>query len=106
MHARRVGVARSQLRLARARLRLDAAAATAFLAESAAAGISEAASTTRSIGECARLSGSTVLLTLNPKHFDPPPTGVAIVDPTQSNTEPLPLDPVVEPDCDQGDDCC
>ncbi|HXG87626.1 MAG TPA: hypothetical protein VNJ02_04755 [Vicinamibacterales bacterium] len=47
-----------------------------------------------------------MLLTLNPKHFDPPPTGVAIVDPTQSNTEPLPLDPVVEPDCDQGDDCC
>jgi predicted nucleic acid-binding protein len=33
------------------------------------------------IAECARRAGVSTLLTLNPRHFDPPPAGVAIVVP-------------------------
>jgi predicted nucleic acid-binding protein len=33
------------------------------------------------IGECARDAGAEVLLTFNRRHFDPPPTGVRIVEP-------------------------
>jgi predicted nucleic acid-binding protein len=35
------------------------------------------------IAECASLAGAETLLTLNPRHFDPPPPGVAVVDPSQ-----------------------
>jgi predicted nucleic acid-binding protein len=34
------------------------------------------------IGECARQAGASVLLTFNRRHFDPPPEGVAIVEPS------------------------
>ncbi|MGH9644480.1 MAG: PIN domain-containing protein [Terriglobales bacterium] len=34
------------------------------------------------IGECARQAGATVLLTFNSRHFDPPPAGVKIVEPS------------------------
>lgn len=33
------------------------------------------------IGRCASQAGVETLLTLNPRHFDPPPPGVRIVDP-------------------------
>ena len=33
------------------------------------------------IGECARKGGASVLLTFNVRHFEPPPAGVAIVEP-------------------------
>ena len=36
------------------------------------------------IAECARGSRATVLLTLNSKHFDPPPAGVDIIDPVSA----------------------
>jgi predicted nucleic acid-binding protein len=34
------------------------------------------------IGECARQAGATTLLTFNRRHFDPPPDGVTIVEPS------------------------
>lgn len=60
---------------------LDAEAATAVLARSAAAGVGGGRIYDLIIGECARLSGVGVLVTLNPKHFEPAPEGVTIVDP-------------------------
>ena len=33
------------------------------------------------IAECARRSGAKALLTLNPRHFDPPPAGISIISP-------------------------
>jgi len=34
------------------------------------------------IGECARQAGASVLLTFNRRHFDPPPEGVTIIEPS------------------------
>ena len=34
------------------------------------------------LGECARQAGATVLLTFNSRHFEPPPAGVKIVEPS------------------------
>jgi predicted nucleic acid-binding protein len=33
------------------------------------------------IGECARHAGAAALLTFNRRHFDPPPDGVAVIEP-------------------------
>ncbi|OFW12479.1 MAG: hypothetical protein A3F69_04705 [Acidobacteria bacterium RIFCSPLOWO2_12_FULL_66_10] len=62
---------------------IDGGAATAFLARSAAAGVGGGRIYDAIIGECARLAGVRTLVTLNPKHFDPAPEGVAIIDPTR-----------------------
>jgi len=35
------------------------------------------------IAECARIGGAGVLLTLNSRHFDPPPAGVTVIDPSR-----------------------
>lgn len=34
------------------------------------------------IAECARQARAEVLLTFNPRHFDPPPQGVSVIDPS------------------------
>jgi predicted nucleic acid-binding protein len=34
------------------------------------------------IGTCVERAGAGVLLTLNPRHFDPPPAGVAVIEPS------------------------
>lgn len=36
------------------------------------------------IGECAVQARVDALLTFNPRHFDPPPKGVAVIDPTNA----------------------
>lgn len=36
------------------------------------------------IAECARKAKAETLLTLNRRHFDPPPQGVAVIDPSES----------------------
>ena len=38
------------------------------------------------IGECARSAGAGVLLTFNRRHFDPPPAGVTVTQPSQGET--------------------
>lgn len=62
---------------------LDGKAATTLLAKSAVAGVGGGRIYDVIIGECARLSGAGALVTLNPKHFEPGPEGVAIIDPTR-----------------------
>ncbi len=61
---------------------LDGAAAIALLARSASAGVGGGRIYDVIIGECARLSGAGALVTLNPRHFEPAPEGVAIIDPS------------------------
>jgi predicted nucleic acid-binding protein len=34
------------------------------------------------IAACARPAGATALMTFNPRHFEPPPEGVSVVDPS------------------------
>jgi len=63
---------------------LEGDAATAVLAKSAAAGVGGGRIYDVIIGECARLAGAEALVTLNPRHFEPPPLGVTIVDPTRA----------------------
>jgi predicted nucleic acid-binding protein len=36
------------------------------------------------IAECARRARARVILTFNPRHFDPPPTGVIVIDPSMA----------------------
>ena len=65
---------------------IDGGAATAFLARSATAGVGGGRIYDAIIGECARLAGARALVTLNPKHFDPAPEDVAIIDPTRERS--------------------
>jgi hypothetical protein len=53
----------------------------AVLARLATAGIAGGRTYDAVIGECAVRSGASVLLTFNPRHFEPPPAGVTIVVP-------------------------
>lgn len=53
----------------------------ALLGRLATMGIGGGRSYDAVIAECARKANVDALLTLNPKHFDPPPDGVAIVEP-------------------------
>jgi hypothetical protein len=46
-------------------------------------GISGGRSYDTLIGDCVRLAKATVLVTLNPRHFEPPPAGVTVVDPAR-----------------------
>lgn len=60
---------------------LDGEAAITLLARSASAGVGGGRIYDVIIGECARLAGAGALVTLNPKHFEPPPAGIAVIDP-------------------------
>jgi predicted nucleic acid-binding protein len=60
---------------------LDANGYRDVLGGLAAAGIGGGRTYDALIGRCASQSGVGLLLTLNPRHFDPPPPGVRIVDP-------------------------
>jgi predicted nucleic acid-binding protein len=63
-------------------LALSARELVAVLARLAAAGIAGGRTYDAVIGECAVRSGASVLLTFNPRHFEPPPAGVTVVVPT------------------------
>jgi predicted nucleic acid-binding protein len=60
---------------------LNSAAYRRLLRELAAASVAGGRTYDAVIGECARQAGASALLTFNRRHFDPPPDGVAIVEP-------------------------
>jgi len=60
---------------------LDGAAVVALLALLPAAGIAGGRTYDALIARCAQQAVAGALLTLNPRHFDPAPPGVAIVEP-------------------------
>jgi predicted nucleic acid-binding protein len=61
---------------------LEPAAHVALLRDLAKQGLGGGRTYDAIIGECARQAGASVLLTFNRRHFDPPPEGVAIVEPS------------------------
>ena len=61
---------------------LDGAAHVAVLARFASAGIGGGRTYDGLIAACAGSSRARALLTFNSRHFDPPPDGVTIVEPT------------------------
>jgi predicted nucleic acid-binding protein len=61
---------------------LDAPAHVAVLAQLAGAGIGGGRTYDGLIGACAAASHARTLLTFNGRHFDPPPHGVMIVEPS------------------------
>jgi predicted nucleic acid-binding protein len=63
---------------------LDGPAHIAVLDELALAGIGGGRAYDALIAACAEKSGARALLTFNARHFDPPPRGVAIVEPPGS----------------------
>lgn len=63
---------------------LTAGAYKRLLRHVATAGIAGGRTYDLVIAECARKARAETLLTLNPRHFDPAPEGVAVVDPTRS----------------------
>ena len=65
---------------------LDGPAHVAVLAQFAAAGIGGGRTYDGLIAACAGTSGAKALLTFNGRHFDPPPHGVAIVEPCDPAT--------------------
>jgi predicted nucleic acid-binding protein len=60
---------------------LDGPGHVAVLARLAGAGIGGGRTYDGLIGACAEVSHAKALLTFNPRHFDPPPRGVTIVEP-------------------------
>jgi predicted nucleic acid-binding protein len=60
---------------------LDGPAHAAVLAQLAGAGIGGGRTYDGLIAACAEASRAKALLTFNRRHFDPPPRGVAIVEP-------------------------
>jgi predicted nucleic acid-binding protein len=60
---------------------LDAEGYRGVLGALAAAGIGGGRTYDALIARCASQAGVELLFTLNPRHFDPPPPGVRIVDP-------------------------
>jgi predicted nucleic acid-binding protein len=60
---------------------LSGMAHTTLLAELAATGVGGGRTYDAVIAACARQAKVAVLLTFNPRHFDPPPEGVAVVQP-------------------------
>jgi predicted nucleic acid-binding protein len=61
---------------------MDAPAHVALLRELARRGIGGGRTYDAIIGECARQAGASVLLTFNRRHFEPPPEGVSVVEPS------------------------
>ena len=61
---------------------LDGDTQVSLLGRLAAAAIGGGRSYDAVIAECARQAKAATLLTLNPRHFQPPPDGVAIEDPS------------------------
>jgi predicted nucleic acid-binding protein len=71
--------------VARARLvTLNGRSYGTVLGRLAAAGIGGGRTYDAIIGECAGRGRVQALLTLNPRHFDPPPAGVVVIDPTRT----------------------
>jgi predicted nucleic acid-binding protein len=60
---------------------LDAAAYSTLLRRLAALGIAGGRTYDALIGECAQRARVDALLTLNPRHFEPPPEGVVLIEP-------------------------
>jgi predicted nucleic acid-binding protein len=63
---------------------LDGAAHPAVLGRLASLGIGGGRTYDALIGHCAVQAGVDALLTFNPRHFDPPPKGVAVIDPSNA----------------------
>lgn len=61
---------------------LDAPARIELLRKLAKSGIIGGRTYDAIVGESARQAGATVLLTFNARHFDPPPAGVTIIEPS------------------------
>jgi predicted nucleic acid-binding protein len=61
---------------------LEAAAYTGLLGRLASDGIGGGRVYDAVIGECASLAAVGTMLTFNPRHFQPPPRGVAVVEPS------------------------
>lgn len=61
---------------------LGGAAYTALLGRAAAMGIGGGRTYDRVIAACAAQGKVDALLTLNPRHFDPPPEGVSVMEPS------------------------
>jgi predicted nucleic acid-binding protein len=64
---------------------LDGPAQVSVLARLAREGIGGGRTYDALIAACAGVSGAEALLTFNPRHFDPPPRGVAIVEPAAAD---------------------
>ncbi len=60
---------------------LEAGAHAALLARLSAAGTGGGRTYDALIAEQTTMAGAAVLLTLNPRHFEPPPAGVTVVEP-------------------------
>lgn len=63
---------------------LNGAAHTALLGRLASRGIGGGRTYDALIGDCAVQAGVDALLTFNPRHFEPAPEGVAVVDPSNA----------------------
>lgn len=63
---------------------LTGAAHTALIGRLASLGIGGGRTYDAVIGECAVQAGVDALLTFNPRHFDPSPKGVRVVDPSNA----------------------
>jgi predicted nucleic acid-binding protein len=61
---------------------LEAAAYTGLLRQLASNGIGGGRVYDAVIGACASLAAVGTILTFNPRHFEPPPRGVAVVEPS------------------------
>jgi predicted nucleic acid-binding protein len=63
---------------------LDAQASVTVLEELAAAGVGGGRTYDGLIAACAQASRARALLTFNSRHFDPPPRGVAVIEPADA----------------------
>jgi predicted nucleic acid-binding protein len=61
---------------------LDVAAYTGLLSRLSSDGIGGGRVYDAVIGDCASLAAVGTILTFNPRHFEPPPRGVAVVEPS------------------------